>query len=173
MKNQRLTPLLFGQIFPPKIFNVISPKNHSNHCRSSFYAINYHILSLFRKLEIGGKIVKNQRLTPLLFGQIFPSKIFNVILPKNHSNHFKTSFYAIMFHILNLFRKLEIGGKIVKNQRLAPLLFGRIFPPKIFNVISPKNHSNHWKTSFYAINFNIMSLFRKLKIGRKNVINEN
>ena len=172
MKNQRLTPLLFGQIFPPKIFDVISLKNHSNHCKTTFYAINFHILTLFRKLEIGRKIVQNQRLTPLLFGQIFPPQIFNVISPKNHSNHCKTSFYVINFHILTLFRKLEIGRKIVKNQRLTPLLFGQIFRPKILNVIWQKNHSNHCKTSFYATNFHILTLFRKLEIGRKIVQNQ-
>ena len=62
-KNQRLTPLLFRRIFPPKIFDVISPKNHSNHCKTSFYPLNFYIYSLYQKLEIGRKIVKNQMLT--------------------------------------------------------------------------------------------------------------
>ena len=136
VKNQRLTPLLFGQIFRSKIFNVISLKNHSNHCKTTFYATNFHILLLFRKLKIGRKIVKIQRLTPLLFGQLFRPKIFNVISPKNHSNYCQTSFYAINCHISSLFRKLKIGQKIVKNQRLTPLLFGQIFRPEIFNGIS-------------------------------------
>ena len=124
VKNQELTPLLFVHIFRPKIFNVTSPKNHSNHCKTSFYAIKFHILTLFRMLEMDRKIVKNQRLTLLVFGQSFPHKIFNVILWKNHSNNCRTSFYAINFHILTLFRKLEMGRKIVENQRLTPLHFG-------------------------------------------------
>ena len=32
---------------------------------------NVHILGLFRKFEVGRKIVKNHGLTPLLFGEIF------------------------------------------------------------------------------------------------------
>ena len=38
------------------------------------FGLNFHIFALFRKFEIDRKIVKNQRLTPLLFGEIFPSK---------------------------------------------------------------------------------------------------
>ena len=96
--------------------------------------MNYHIFSLFQKLEIVRKIVKNQKLTPLLFGRIFPPKIFDVISPKNHSNHCKTNFYAINFHIFSLFRKLEFGRKIVKNERFwsnfSTLNFGRYFTQK-------------------------------------------
>ena len=171
VKNQRLIPLLFGKIFPPKIFHVMSSKNHSNHCKTSFYAVNWNTFSLFRKLEIGRKIVKSRRLTPLLFGGIFRPKTFNVISPKNYSNHSKTSFYAINFHIFTWSRKLEISRKIVKNQRLTPLLYGGIFRPKIFIVFSPKTHSNHCKTRFYAVSCNIFSLFAKLEIGRKIVKN--
>ena len=128
-----------------------------NHCKTSFYAINFHMFSLIGKLEIGQKVVKNQRLTPLLFGEIFWPKIFNVISPRNHSNQSKTSFNARNFHIFTWSRKLEIGQKVVKNQRLTPLLFGQIFPPKIFQLISPKNHSNHCKTTFNAINCKLIS----------------
>ena len=129
-KNQRLTPFLFGQIFRAKIFNVISPKTHSNYCKTRLYGINFHIFSLFRKLEIGRKIVKKERRTPLLFGRVFRRKILEVISPKNHSNHCKTRLYPINVHIFSLFRKLEIGRKVVKNQRLTHLLFGEFFDLK-------------------------------------------
>ena len=111
--------------------------------KTTFYAINCHIFTLFRKLKIGRKIVRNQRITPLPFREIFQPNMFNAISPKNHSNHCKTSFYGINCNISSSFRKLEICQKIVKSQRLTPLLFYDIFRPKLFNVISPKNHSNH------------------------------
>ena len=34
--------------------------------------LNFHIIFLFLKFEIRRKMDKNQRLTPLLFGEIFP-----------------------------------------------------------------------------------------------------
>ena len=41
---------------------------------------NFHISALFRRFEIGRKIVKNQRLTPLLFGEIFrPQKLSQIL----------------------------------------------------------------------------------------------
>ena len=40
------------------------------------FGLNFHILGLFRKFEIGRKTVKNRGLTPLLFGKIFrPQKL--------------------------------------------------------------------------------------------------
>ena len=129
LKNQRLTPLLFHQTFWPKIVKVISPKNHLNHCKTNLYPVNFHIFTSIRKFEIGRKIVKNQRLIPLLFGEIFRPKIVKVISPKTHSNHSKTKLYPIKFDISNSILKFQIGGKIVKNQRLAPLVFGQIFRP--------------------------------------------
>ena len=116
---------------------------------------------LFRMFEIDGKLVKNQRLTALLF---WP-KIFNVISLKKHSSHCKTELYEVKFDILSLFRK------IVKNQRLTPLVFSHIFRPEIFNVISMKNHSSHCKTKFYAINFHSLNLLLKFEIGQKPKVN--
>ena len=42
---------------------------------------NFHIIALFRKLEIGRKIVQNHGLTPLLFGDISrPQKLSQISL---------------------------------------------------------------------------------------------
>ena len=40
------------------------------------------------------------------------------------------------FHIFDLFRKFEIGRKIVKNHELTLLLFGEIFRPQKLPQIS-------------------------------------
>ena len=43
------------------------------------------------------------------------------------------------FHILALFRKFEIGRKMVKNQEFTPFLFGETFGPEEFNLKSLKS----------------------------------
>ena len=48
--------------------------------RTILFGPNFHISTLFRNFEIGRKIVKNQRLTPLLYGEIFrPQKLFQIL----------------------------------------------------------------------------------------------
>ena len=39
--------------------------------RTILFGLNFHIYAVFRKFEIGGKIVKNRGLTPLVFREIF------------------------------------------------------------------------------------------------------
>ena len=92
--------------------------------------LNFHILGLFGKFEISRKMVKNQRLTPFLIGEIFRPEKLSEILVYSLRNMGKTMLLGLNFHIFSLFRKFEIGRKNVKNQRLTPLLIGEIFPPQ-------------------------------------------
>ena len=75
-ENHGLTPLLFGEIFPPKKFIKISLQNYSFKSKANLFRLNLYILSLFRQSEIDRKIAINHGLTPLLFCEIFrPEKI--------------------------------------------------------------------------------------------------
>ena len=43
--------------------------------------LNFHIIFLFRKFKIGRKMDKNQRLTPLHYGEIFrPQKLSQILV---------------------------------------------------------------------------------------------
>ena len=80
VKNHGLTPLLFDEIFRSQKFSQILVYNPSNKRKRTLFGLNFYILGLFGKFEIGRKIVKNHGLTPLLFGKIFPAEKLSSIL---------------------------------------------------------------------------------------------
>ena len=78
-KNHGVTPLLTGEIFPPRTVMSILIKNHFNHSKTELFQLHFHILSLSRQFEIGPKLVENHGLTLLLFGEIFLPRKFDRI----------------------------------------------------------------------------------------------
>ena len=108
---------------------------------------NFHVLGLFRKFEIGRKIVKNHGLTPLLFGEIFDLKITAKLHPKMSEISRKRK------HVVETFLRgylgyFEISQKVSKKHALLLLHFGEIsylqvlaeFFPKITPISAHRKH---------------------------------
>ena len=80
---------------------------------------NFHILCLFRKFEIGWKIVKNHGLTPLLFGEIFHLKITAKLHPKVSEISRKRRYMVETFLLRGYLDTLKLVKKSLNDMRYS------------------------------------------------------
>ena len=137
-----------------------------NWCKTILFRLNFSIL-LFWRFKIGRKMIKNQRLTRLLFRQIFAPQNSCSIFVEIMSNWRKTILFGLNVDILILFWRFRFGEKMIKNQRLTRLLFGQIFPPQTSAQFSFKWSQIRAKLFYLAWNFIFLFYFEGLKVVEK------